>query len=222
MVNLIFVLSAILNIIAFIFTDMLILRVITIIAMLGYVTGGLIAGILEPGMKALIFFSLIAVIVNISQIFRIIVDRIPILLPEHIRAIYRESFYILTTREFYKLYKLAHHKNYKSGAQIATQDQIIPELCMIERGLVNIYKDKTLITNMGPGYFIGEMSFLQGGLANATVEAADSVDCIIWSKTDLKKLQTKNPVLSDKLKEIIAINLIKKNDLKPVSFKLTS
>ena len=112
---------------------------------------------------------------------------------------------------FMKIYKLSALMRYKKGGVLAKQNEPVPDLILIKRGGVNIFKNNHLITTLGPGFFIGEMTFLGGGLSSATVVIdEDETECIIWEKEKLNRFRITNEELYSKLKQDIAINLIKK------------
>lgn len=220
LVDLIFALAEIFIVVSCIFRDMLILRVLIVTGMLGYLVGAITAGYHEPGMRALIVFSAMTVIINLFQIIRLITDRIPILVPDEVKDIYLSMFATIVTRDFLELYKLSEKKHYVAGDIIAKEDQPVTALIAINKGSVSINKKGKTITTLGPGYFVGEISALTGGTATATAVAEGPLDCIIWSKEVINKLADTNPELYNKLKQDFVLNLIKKiNESKSVSSK---
>jgi signal-transduction protein with cAMP-binding, CBS, and nucleotidyltransferase domain len=175
--------------------------------------GTAVAGMSAQGMKAVIIFSCLNILINGYQSITLILERVPITLPEEIKDIYNQCFRMMTTSEFGKLYGWASLKRAVKGEHLATQDEQIPDLILIREGSASITKDGRVVSTLGSGFFIGEMSFLTGGLANATVEAvSDDLSYIIWRKDALNELQNSNLQLYIKLKQAIAINMIRKMD----------
>lgn len=211
MVDLIIIISEILIVVSYLFSNVLILRGLTVFSMLGYIIGGLIAGYNAPGMKALIFFSALAMFINIYKCIVLIIERHPILLPDHLKQIYKDNFSVMTPREFYKIFTFSHIEQYKQSDILARQDEPINELCLILKGKIRILKNNQIKTTLFPGFFIGEMSFMTGGFATATVEVAeDHTECAVWDKEKLTALLDSEPDLSLKLRQALALNLVKK------------
>lgn len=215
MVDLIILIGEIIFLISYLFKDILYLRIITLGGLLSYIIAGLVAGFHVPGMTPLIIFTALGFLINIYQIALIIISRQPILLPDEIKDLYTNNFKIMTPKEFYKFYKMADVKKYTQKEVLATQNQPISNLLLLKDGTVDIIKNNTFVTHLSAGFFIGEMSFLTGEMATATVEVASpEIECIIWEKTKLAKLQHKEPELYEKVRQVIALNLVKKLDRK--------
>lgn len=212
MIDLIFALSEIVITISYLFRDILYLRIATIFALIGYIIGAFIAGLEVEGMKAILLFDGIGLIVNGYEIYKLITERYPILLPEELRVIYKSSFNVMTTYEFYKkIYKLSSQKKYLKSELLAKQNEPVDSLILIRRGMVDVVKDNHVVTKLGQSYFIGEMSLLTHGLASATVIAnSDEVECLIWERDKLTRLEKMSPELYSKFQQVIALNLIKK------------
>lgn len=210
MVDLIFSLAEIFIVLSFLFRDMLILRTLSCIGMAVYVAGALYSGLDEPGMKALMFFSGIAVMVNVVQITILAFERWPIALAEDLKEIYNQMFTSMTAAEFKKIYKLATVTRMGAGDIIVEEGKAVDNLIAIKSGNAAIIKDDKEIARIGPFYFIGEMSYLTGDMATATVTPTEDLICVSWKKVDLDKLEITRPDLYSKLKQDISINLIKK------------
>lgn len=220
LVDFIFTLCEILIVISYLFRNILLLRIVTIFGMLGYVIGGFVAGLNTPGMKAIIIFSTMAVLINIIQSGKLILEQIPILLPNQLKEIYKNNFQIMTTNEFFKITKFSSTKQFRKNEIITTENQPVPTLSLIIQGTVTIIKNNIEISRLSHGYFIGEMSFLTNEDANATViVASEKIEMMQWKKEDLYRLQNENFSLFNKLKHAIAINLIKKIDLNTIGVK---
>lgn len=211
MVDLMFALAEILLVISYLFRDILFLRIVTNLGLLGYIAGGLIAGLSASGMTALVVFNILGFVINSYQIVRIFLDRQPILLPDDLKKMYYAVFHHFTPTEFLKLYRLAEVRQLVRGEQLTRQDQPVPELMLIKSGQVSIVINDKEITTIGPDFFVGEMSFLTGDLATATVVVlSETCEVVCWSKEVLYKLKDHNSVLFNQLNQTLGSNLIKK------------
>lgn len=213
-IDILFSIAALLISASYLFRDILFLRLVTLGGCLVYALAGFINGYTAPGMKALIFFSLVNFFINFYQIIILIIERIPIVLPNEIKDIYKSCFSMMTPTQFMKLYKLAKTHEAHKGEKLAVQHEPIPNLLIIKDGIAKVIKDRHTISSLEGGFFVGEMSFLSEGTANATVEvSSDKLTYIVWNKKKLSVLQNKNVELYNLLKKAISINLIKKIDI---------
>lgn len=211
LVDIIFLIAASLISISYFFTDILLLRLLSIIGAVGYIIGGFLAGIQQPGMTTIIVFSLINSSINLIQSIRIIFDRIPILLPNELKDIYTKVFDKMTPNEFLKIYRLCKTKTAQRGEHITIQNEPVKSLILLKDGLADIIENGYLITSLDSGFFVGEMSFFTGHMANATVTIeSDTVNYLVWARDKLDKLKIREPQLYEKLEHAISVNLIKK------------
>ena len=167
LIDILFLLTEIIFVTSYLFRDIFILRLISMAGSTGYIIGGLAIGYEVPGIRLIIVFNGISIIINSIQCLRIIIEKRPILLPDDLKKIYNALFYKMTTKEFMRVYQFSFKKKYKKGETLTIQDQPVKELIAINKGNVDIVKNGLIIRNLGEDFFIGEMSFLSHGLATA-------------------------------------------------------
>lgn len=95
-----FSMGALLTVAAYALTDILIIRFLIIIGSIFYIIGAFYAGLYAPGMTATIIFSCAYLIVNSYQIFRLIMNKIPVFLSDDQKSIYYNIFSSITPNEF--------------------------------------------------------------------------------------------------------------------------
>jgi hypothetical protein len=209
--DIIFSICGIVLLFAYLSENILTLRLLNIVGLLGYVVGACIAGHEIVGMKSLIFFSIVNILINIYQSAILILERVPIFLPENVKQIYTNNFAMMSTAEFNKIYKCARIKKYRMYDVLSVQGMPINELIIIVHGNVHVAKDDLRVATRSSGDFIGELSFILGGHATASVEIADEqTECIVWKREELIKKLHDQPQLYLKFKQAIALNLVKK------------
>ncbi len=110
----------------------------------------------------------------------------------------------------HKLLKLGTWQVRKPGDVLMEQGQEQPNLTFIARGAASIERDQALVGVCGPGDFLGEMSFLTGRPASATVRVANETHCCTFDPAALKALLGRNADLRQALEEGFNRNLVGK------------
>ena len=109
-----------------------------------------------------------------------------------------------------RLLKLARWQTREPGDVLVEEGQERPELVFIAKGAASVERDGTLIGVCGPGDFLGEMSFLTGKPASATVRVANEARCCVFDPGVLKVLLDKNPSIRQTLENSFNRNLVGK------------
>jgi hypothetical protein len=109
-----------------------------------------------------------------------------------------------------RLLKLARWQTREPGEVLVEEGQERPELVFIARGAASVERSGTLVGVCGPGDFLGEMSFLTGKPASATVRVANESRCCVFDPGVLKVLLEKNPSIRQTLENSFNRNLVGK------------
>ena len=209
MVNIFFFMASVLITLSYVFYDILLLRLTSILGSIGFLIGALIAGHDKPGMISIICFNIINILVNGFQFTKILLERKPILLPDNLKDMYYQNFYMMKPADFLKLYKLSSEYTIQKGELLLTQGQHSKHLILIRQGAASVNKNGVLVATLEAGAFVGEMSFLTGGLASASITVeSDGLPYIAWDKEQLQNLKQ-----NDVIQQALALDLIKKINL---------
>ena len=109
-----------------------------------------------------------------------------------------------------KLLRLGEWRSAEAGEVLATEGEDVDELALIYNGEVIIEKSGGEIARSRDGTMIGEMSFIQGGNATATVRTARPTRCLVWPKEELKKLLQRNPTMDIAMNTVFSLGLARK------------
>ena len=109
-----------------------------------------------------------------------------------------------------RMLKLARWETRQPGEVLVEEGQAAPQLVFIARGAASVEKAGTIVGVCGPGDFLGEMSFLTGRPASATVRVANEVRCCTYDPATLKALAQKNPAIRQALEFSFNRNLVGK------------
>lgn len=107
-----------------------------------------------------------------------------------------------------KLIGLMEKKNYKGGEYLIRQDSQPEEVYFVESGRVtaqleNKDGDSIRLRTMGAGTIVGEMSFLLGLPASASVVVERPSTIYSFTKKDLKKLEKKEPEMANAFHKMV-------------------
>tara|TARA_B110000091_G_C13667618_1_gene412352 strand:- start:156 stop:911 length:756 start_codon:yes stop_codon:yes gene_type:complete len=188
--------------------DMLVLRAISVASgLIGLFYNYLLP--MGPLWIPIIWISLFMVI-NGSRIIGLYSEQRSVSFSEDEKELYETTFREFSPVEFMKLMRLANWKEIPQNDFLANEGEVIESLKLLFNGEVIIEKDGKEIARARDGAMIGEMSFLQGGNATATVQASQPCRCVIWPKEDLKNLLKRNPTMDIAMKHVFSMDLTKK------------
>jgi len=181
--------------------DMLLLRsMITISELL------IIGWALTVGNHIIAGWNAVFLVINLFQIVRLIIERMPVKLPEELEDIYKNVFNELKEREF--LYFWNTGKTISVTEKfLCRENQYQEELMLILDGQVSVRKNGNEIAKLKRGSFVAEMSFMTGEPSSADVVNSEKTRCIVWSKEKLKHLQQLNQDLLMKLQVTLGKDL---------------
>ena len=96
------------------------------------------------------------------------------------------------------------------GEQLTTEGAPVPALMLIAAGQVSVEVGDRTIARMGPGSFIGEMAFLTGGTASATVTVTHPTRVMRIEQTWLKTLLVIDSQIAAVLHRLLGADLAQK------------
>jgi hypothetical protein len=111
-----------------------------------------------------------------------------------------------------RMLKLGKWETKQPGEVLIEEGQAAPRLVFIARGAASVEKADRLIGVCGPGDFLGEMSFLSGNPASATVRVSNEIRCCVYEPGELKALLLRNPPIRQALELSFNRNLVGKLD----------
>jgi hypothetical protein len=123
------------------------------------------------------------------------------------RYLQSTAFRSLPNVIFKKLMDIAEWKTISKGDTLIAEHQDVESLMLVYDGTATIHLDGKPITYLRDNRFIGEMSFLTGNPASATVKAATPMRLITWRKAELYDLMAKEPDLKAGLQTLFSYDL---------------
>ncbi len=194
--------------VSFYVRDMLALRAISILA--GAI-GVLYNYFLPQGTLWLVIFWLcVFMAINALRIAHLVIERRGVSFSEEERELFETVFKNFAPVEFMKLLRLGVWRSAEVDAILAIEGEAVDELTLIYNGEVIIEKGGAEIARSRDGTMIGEMSFIQGGNATATVRTARPTRCLVWPTSELRKLLQRNPTMDIAMNTVFSLGLARK------------
>lgn len=109
-----------------------------------------------------------------------------------------------------QLLKRAKWKDCAAGEVLVTEGDPAPQLVFIARGAASVERGGVIVGVCGPGDFLGEMSFLTGRPASATVRVANDIRCCVYEPGEVRQLTRKHPAIRQALEFSFNRNLVGK------------
>ena len=200
--------ASILTAIAYLVKDILWLRVLT--------TFACVAGIIfnyyvhSTPLWVVIYWNLLFLVINLVQIAIIMKERREVSFTEEEKELYDTLFKNFAPFEFMKLLRVGNWLEAKKDEVLIVEAKELANGMRIYNGIVGVEADGQLLTQLKDGSFIGEMSFITGGAATATVRAIVPTRYLSWSKADLSRLFQRNPSMRFAMQTVLSTDLTKK------------
>ncbi|MBI3128933.1 MAG: cyclic nucleotide-binding domain-containing protein [Candidatus Tectomicrobia bacterium] len=191
---------------AYVMRDILLLRSLAVVSGVLWFVLMYFAGFSS---LALVEQSLLLTI-NVVRIVMLVKERRGVSFTEEEQELYRTVFSRFSPVEFLKIIRLAEWRNGGPGELLAVQNQPVNHLIMIYNGEVAIVKEDHEVVHLRDGTMIGEMSFLRGGNATATVRVVRPTRYVAWPQEDLRKLLRRNPTMDVAMQSVLSADLINK------------
>lgn len=159
-------------------------------------------------------WQLAFIVINGINLTALLLERRPVELSEAEQRLHTLTFRNLTPREMLKVLTLARWKHAAPGARLIEQGTDPGELMLIYDGLAEVRVGDRFRANLGPGDFVGEMSFSTGHPTSADVDvpedALQPATYLTWRREDLRRLFDRQPGIKDALQAILGVDMAQK------------
>src|SRR5262249_18484588 len=120
---------------------------------------------------AAIGWNVLFLVINVYQVYLLVLERRPVTLLEHEQRLYQLVFRSLTPGEFIKLLRLARWEEAACDERIVERGRALERMMLIFSGKTAVQVDGRTVVHLKDGQFIGEMSFITGEAPTADVVA---------------------------------------------------
>ncbi len=200
--------SFLITALSFYVRDMMVLRALAIVS-------GLIGMAYNYWLPAgplwlVIFWLSVFIAINLIRIVGIFFERRAIDFSEEEAELHETVFSNFSSVEFRKLIRIGEWRQAETGEFLTKQGELVGGLKLLFNGEVQVERDDAEIGRARDGAMIGEISFIQGGTATATVSAAQPCRYVSWSGDQLRGLLRRNPSMDIAMKHVFSVDLMRK------------
>lgn len=201
-------LASVLTMLAYLLKDILWLRFLTILSCFA----GIAFNYVVPArpLWTVIYWNILFAVINIVQIAIIIKERTGIRFTDEEKELHETLFKNFAPFEFMKLMRIGRWLEAKHGETLAVEKQPLNAVMLIYNGLVGVETNGVEVARLKDGNFIGEVSFIAGGTATATVKALMPTRYIAWPKEEINQLLNRNPSMRFAMQAMLSTDLTKK------------
>ena len=139
-------------------------------------------------MQTGIAWDLIFITINLYQLAWLVRDRMSLRLPEKEGPMLREALSGLDDAQIARLLKAAEWRDFHEGEILTRQDAPVDALYFLCSGRANVEVNRSLVTYLEKGSFVGEIAYLTGNPATATVVIDEPARVLVFSKMRMAKV----------------------------------
>ena len=133
-------------------------------------------------------------IANFVMIIIVITERTTLFMSQDALELYR-SFNMLTPGQFRKLMRVTQTGVAGSSEVVLEEGRVADRLYFITKGNARVEK-AGIYADIGERVFLGEIAYLRGGAATATVTLNEGTEYLSWDHASLQKMNRRNRELS--------------------------
>lgn len=149
-------------------------------------------------------------VVNLVQLGLLLHEKRRINLTDEERELHRALFSDMTLLDFSRLVRTGTWVVAPAGTVLTRQGETVVRILLISEGAASVEKDTKVVAYCKRGDFVGEMAFVSGNPATASVNCITPTRYLMWRFSDLKRLIEKHPEIRTALQSIFNQNLIEK------------
>lgn len=135
---------------------------------------------------AIVFWESIFVLVNVVQLIVLFYFRKAHRFDVHERRFVETMPADVERQDIRNLLRLASVKSAEPGDVLTHEGEPVRELSFITDGVVQIEQQGKIVAVCGPGDYLGEMTFINGGVASATAIAAKPLKYLAFDQQRLR------------------------------------
>lgn len=161
-------------------------------------------------MHAGIAWDVVFILINGYQIYRLVVERRSLASLAEVQVLRQGAFAGFESTQLARILKTGSWRDIPAGTRLTQEGEPVKELVLICDGEATVVAGSREIARLHGGTFVGEMAFLSGNPASATVTTERPTRAFVFDmKRVLALAESRDPVASD-LHRVIGMDLARK------------
>jgi Cyclic nucleotide-binding domain len=161
-------------------------------------------------MHAGIGWDLVFIAINLYQIYWLVDERRKLKLMEDAHLLRQGVFAGLTDAQLARLVKAGSWRHLETGAILTHQGKPVDELVLICEGQAIVDASGTVVAHLRDGAFVGEMAFVSGNPASATVIIEQPTRAFVFDIERLRKLVEADDLVAVAIHRVVGRDLAEK------------
>jgi len=157
-----------------------------------------------------IAWDLIFIAINAYHLVLLTRDRFSIRLASDEHALIKGAFSGLHDAQIAHILKAGSWRNVDVGTKLTEEGRPVHELYFIQRGRLGVQAKGTHVAELGQGCFVGEIAFLTGNAATATVVADEETRLIAFNHARLLSVCKRDTQVAAAMHRLIGRDLASK------------
>jgi hypothetical protein len=155
-------------------------------------------------------WDIVFIAINLYQIYWLVAERRKLKTMEHAHLLRQGVFAGFTDAQLARVITAGNWRNLEPGTVLTEQGKPVPELVLICDGLAIVDVQGSTVAHLRGGAFVGEMAFVSGNPASATVIVEQPTRAFVFEMTRLRKLVDNDDLVAVAIHRVIGRDLAKK------------
>jgi hypothetical protein len=157
-----------------------------------------------------VFWLAVYLAINVYRIATKLTEHRAVSLNEEEAELRETVFKEFTPVEFAKLMRIGAWKTVQPGTALTVQGEPVSEVMVVQSGHLSVEIDGRAVHTLKDGEIVGEMSFIGGKPATATVRAVTPTRYVSWLQPALRALLARNPAMGSAMRSVFSVELARK------------
>jgi hypothetical protein len=155
-------------------------------------------------------WDIIFIAINLYQIFRLVFDEHRLRYMKELHLLSQGAFASLTREQLAQLVKVGSWRTFEPGTEVTREGEPVKDLVLICDGQMVVESQGQTITHLHGGSLVGELAFVSGRPASATVTAQRVTRTFVLEMEKLRNLVRVDGLVASAVDRIIGHDLATK------------
>ncbi|MGB6805558.1 MAG: cyclic nucleotide-binding domain-containing protein [Pseudolabrys sp.] len=181
-----------------------------VIAVIGLVFEILYFRMSSGDMHTGVGWDIIFIAINLYQIFRLVLDKRRLRYMKELHLLSQGAFASLTREQLAQLVKVGSWRTFEPGTEVTREGEPVKDLILICDGQMVVESQGQTITHLHGGSLVGELAFVSGRPATATVTAQRITRAFVLEMEKLRKLVRVDDLVASAIDRVVGRDLAAK------------